>query len=229
MAFWIGILIAGFVAYSAVKLGFYQMWTVLFNIVVSVYLAIHLSSIVPQFIPAAASTHYCNALCTLATGLAAFLILHGVSYVFLLGQFHISFPKIFDTVGAGILGFAAGFLVWSFATMLVCTTPVSRNISMKGLGFDSNQFHDAKMGTYIVWWCNLLDKVVLSEGDQQTTGQAINDMLKAAEQKQTRRMAHKASEPNEPNMPVQEKCTSPDANDINAPVLSVVERPVIPP
>ena len=218
MAFWLGIFVAAFAAYLAVKLGFYQIWTALFNIVISIYLAVHLSSVLPEFIPAAASTQYCKALCMLVTGLAAFLVLHGISYIFLLGQFNVSFPKIFDTVGAGFLGFAAGFLVWSFATMLVCTTPVSQNASMKELGFDSNQFYDAKMGTYIVWWCNLVDKVVLSGDSQKTTGQVINDMLNpATQEKQSRKTAapSEASKPNEPLKSPQAECNEPGANDVN--------------
>ncbi len=44
MTFWIGILIAAGFAASAVKLGLYQAWTTLFNVVIAVYVGVNLGS-----------------------------------------------------------------------------------------------------------------------------------------------------------------------------------------
>jgi hypothetical protein len=43
MVFWAGILVGGLFIWFAVKIGFYEMWATLFNIVISIYIAIFLS------------------------------------------------------------------------------------------------------------------------------------------------------------------------------------------
>ena len=45
-AFWIGILVAVLFAYSAIKLGFYHTWTMLFNLVIAVYVALRISPMI---------------------------------------------------------------------------------------------------------------------------------------------------------------------------------------
>ena len=52
MVFWIGILVAVIFAYSAIKLGFYHAWTMLFNLVIAVYVALRISPAIEEFLPA---------------------------------------------------------------------------------------------------------------------------------------------------------------------------------
>lgn len=40
MAFWIGLLVAIIFAAMAIKVGLYETWAMLFNIIISVYLAV---------------------------------------------------------------------------------------------------------------------------------------------------------------------------------------------
>lgn len=186
MIFYLGILFAGLFAWLAFKVGFYQIWTALFNILIAVYLAIHLSSLITEIIPAAGSTEISKTLCMLVTAAAVFLIMHGISYVFLLGQFNVTFPKILDTVGAGFVGFLAGFLVWSFVTFLICTGPISDNVVVKTVGLDSQSFKEAKMESYLLWWGNLFDTVVAPHDEPNNTEKAIAGLLEAADKKTTR-------------------------------------------
>ncbi len=186
MAFYAGILFAGLFAWLAFKVGFYQIWTALFNILIAVYLAIHLSPVISEMVPAAGSTEICRTLCMFGTALGIFLIMHGISYVFLLGQFNITFPKILDTVGASFLGFLAGFLVWSFVTLLICTGPISDNAVVKTVGLDSQSFKEAKMESYLLWWGNLFDTAVAPYDEPNNTEKAIADLLEAADKKTTR-------------------------------------------
>ncbi len=201
MAFWLGILVAALIAASAVKLGFYQSWTLLFNLVIAVYIAIHLNPIVAEMIPAAADTAYCKALCALAVAVAAFLILHGIAYVFFIGQFNVTFPRILETMGSGFLGFLAGFLIWSFAALLISTTPLSENSLVNSMGFDARKFEEAKMQSYLLWWCNLLDTVAISDPAEQTSKDAVIDMLKAHQGRKTVQPSHQPAteRPPEPN------------------------------
>ena len=99
----------------------------LFNILISVYLAIFLGPAIVDMFPAAGGSAFSNALAMASTGVGAFLILHCISYTFITGQFTVSLPRILDSLGAALLGFLAGFLVWSFASLLICTSPISQN------------------------------------------------------------------------------------------------------
>ncbi len=198
MVFWIGILVGGLFAWLAVKMGFYETWAFAFNIVISIYLAVFLSPIIAAIVPVPGDMSYNNALCMIAVAVAAFLILHGISYIFLTGQFSVSFPKVFDILGSGFLGFLAGLLVWGFVGLLIYTTPISQNPIVKQIGF-SSQFEQCSMPV-ISWWCNLVNKVVSNQENGYTTEQAISEMLKKAEKKSPPKPV-KQAEPNEPAEP----------------------------
>ena len=196
MVFWIGILVSGAFAWFAIKRGFYETWALVFNIVISIYLAVFLGPVIADIVPPAGDTLYSNALCMLATAIGSFLILHGISYTFLTGQFTVSFPKILDTLGTGFLGFLAGFLVWSFVGLLIYTTPISQQPTVKEIGFGT-QFEQANVG-YISWWCNLVNSAVSSQDKKYTTEQVISGLLESAESRVQDKTAEQ-TKPAEPN------------------------------
>jgi ABC-type xylose transport system permease subunit len=200
MVFWISILVSGLFACFAIKKGFYEMWTLGFNIIISVYLAVLLGPVVSGIIPTGAAGY--KTLTVLATAVACFLILHGISYTFITGQFIIPFPRIVDLVGAGLLGFLAGFLVWSFVSLLIMTTPITKNTFVKEIGFDT-EVQQTNI-SYVSWWCNTVNKIVSSEDGKRTTQQAIGWLLKSSEPKAEGRVAG-TSEPNKPAEPNESK------------------------
>jgi len=189
MMFWLGILVGGVFAWFGVKKGFYELWIMLFNIVISIYLAVFLRPAVAGIVPFG-DTSFGGVLTMLAIAVACFLILHGVSFVFLTGQFTIPFPKIFDTLGAGLVGFLTGFLVWSFASFLIAITPVSQIEFIKEIGFGS-QFRQINI-PYLCWWCNLVNSAVSSPDSTCTTEQAIEGLLKDADEKTSPKPAGQA-------------------------------------
>lgn len=193
MVFWAGILVGGLFAYFALKKGFYEMWALGFNIIISIYLAVFLGPVVSNIIPAGTAV-YSKALTVLATAVACFLILHGISYTLITGQFSISFPKIVDVVGASLFGFLIGFLVWNFISLLIMTTPITKNAFAKEIGFD-NQAQRTSV-SYVSWWCGKVNRIVPSEHSKQTTQQAIGWLMKSSEPKAR---VVGISEPNEPN------------------------------
>jgi hypothetical protein len=198
MAFWFGILVAGLFVWYAVGIGFYEMWVMLFNIVISIYLAVFLRPIIVN-IPAVGDTPYSNALAMIAIALASFSVLHGISYTFITSQFKVSFPRIFDTLGTGFLGFLAGFLVWNFVSFLIFITPISQDTFVRGIGFNK-QFQQSNVSV-ICRWCDLVNRVVSSQDSECTTEQAVSGLLKSVEEKRTRAETTKRAEPNEPNEP----------------------------
>jgi hypothetical protein len=177
LIFWISILIAVLFAYSAIKLGFYHAWTILFNLLVAVYLAVRIGPFFEDFFPAAVNEQYSRTLALLATGAGTFLILHGIASVLLIGQFEVTFPRAVNMFGSGLLGFLAGFLVCSFATLIICTTPFCRNQSVKEIGLDTKTFEDAKMQSCLVTACNFMDKFVGSNDDSAPAEKTIKELL----------------------------------------------------
>ena len=162
-------------------MGFYETWALLFNIVISVYLAIFLGPLIIDIFPAAGDVPCCDVLALISTALGAFLILHCISYTFLTGQFSVSFPRIFNTLGTAVLGFLVGFLVWSFISLLIYLTPVSQNSFVKEIGFGT-QFQQTNV-PYIAWWCNLVNKAVASQANPRTAEEAISGLLGSIEEK----------------------------------------------
>ena len=193
MVFWAGILVGGLFAYFALKKGLYEMWALGFNIIISIYLAVFLGPVVADIIPTGAAA-YDKAVTMLATAAACFLILCGISYTLITGQFSISFPKIVDVVGAGLFGFLIGFLVWSFISLLIMATPITNNTLAKEIGFDSQTQQTSV--SYVSWWCNTVNRVVSSGDGKQATQQAIGWLMKSSEPKAR---VVGISEPNEPN------------------------------
>lgn len=179
MVFWASILAGGFFAWLAIRMGFYETWTMLFNIVISIYVAVFLTPVIVDVAPAAGDTSYGNALTLAVTATGVFLILHGISYVFLTGQFNVSFPKVFDLVFAGLLGFLAGSLVFSFAALIVTVTPISQNRLMSRIGFNAQS--QRTNIAYISRWCDLVDLAVSSADSETTAEQTINTLLTSAQ------------------------------------------------
>lgn len=181
MVFWISILAGGFFIWLAVRMGLYETWTLLFNVVISVYVAVFLTPVIIDTIPAAGDTPYGNALTLTALAVGTFLILHVISYTFLTSQFNVSFPKIFDNLGAGILGFLTGFLIWSFVALLISVTPIGQKDFLKDIGF-GRKFEQTN-GSYICWWCNLVNTAASSKDNRQRAQEAISSLLDKAEEK----------------------------------------------
>ncbi|MBN2456034.1 MAG: CvpA family protein [Sedimentisphaerales bacterium] len=181
MLFWVGVLIGVLFVYFAYKLGFYESWAMVFNILIAIYVAVFLRPVIAHVIPAAAATGYGNGITMFATALTVFLVLHGISYTFLTAQFTVTFPKIVNFLGTGLLGFIAGFLIWSFACFLLCTTPISQNSFIKELGLHT-QFQETS-APYMSWWCNLVNSVVSYEQSYKTTEQVVKELLEAQKEK----------------------------------------------
>ena len=199
MIFWAGILAGVISTWLAIKKGFYETLVMLFNIVISVYLSIFLTPVIADFIPSANDTLYCNALALTVIAIGTFLVLYGITYVFLTGQFKVKFPKIFEILFTGLLGFFIGFLLLSFAAFIMTVTPISQNRFISQIGFNK-QSQQANI-SYICWWCDLVNAVVASSDEKITCEFIMDELLKSAEQKDpdTVNEIYEANEPAEPN------------------------------
>ena len=181
MVFWIGILIGCLFAWLAVKMGFYETWVLLFNIVIAIYLAVFFGPVIANIVPVARGSAYNNALCMIIPAIGAFLILHGISYTLFTGQFSIPFTKTIDTCVAGFFGFLTGLLVWFFLSLLISITPISQNTFVSELDFTGGFKQTG--APYVSWWCNRVHSIVASEDSDVTSEEVINALLKDAEPK----------------------------------------------
>jgi hypothetical protein len=207
MAFWITIFGGAIFAWFAIKIGFYETWAMLFNIVISIYLAIYLTPIIADILPTTINTHYCITLTTTALAAAIFFILHGITYALFTSQFRITFPRIFDIPFAGFIGFFAGFLVLSFIALLICVSPISKNKFVNEMGF--NREAQQANTSYISWWCDKVNWFTASKDNKITGQQAIDNLLARAKppvsvapQVQTKEKPQ-TNEDDKPNKPVQ--------------------------
>jgi len=126
MVFWMAILSGVLFVWLAVRMGFYDTWVLFFNVAISIYISVFLTPWLVEVVPPAGrAAGYHVALCMILLGGGCFALLQGLSYVFLTGQFHIPFPRLFDVLLSGLLGFITGFLLLSFAALAATTTPLA--------------------------------------------------------------------------------------------------------
>ena len=163
----VGIFVGLVFAFFAVKMGFYETWIVLLNLVISAYLAIFVSLSLVRMETVSKQMSYGAAF---AIAIGCFLILQATCFFLFTCQFKISFPKVFDMLGAAFLGFLAGVFVWSFACSLAGISPLSQNSFAEKAGI-------GKGGVgYVSWWCNMVNVCVSSESNDLRTAEVIDEL-----------------------------------------------------
>ena len=182
MIFWAAILAGVISTWLAIRKGFFETMVMFFNIVISVYVSIFLTPVIIKLFPAANDTSYGNSLSLMVIAIGTFMVLYGIAYVFLTGQFKVKFPKIFEIIFAGLFGFFIGFLILSFAAFVMTVTPISQNRFISQIGFNK-QSQQANI-SYICMWCDLVNKVAASPDEKITCESIMDDLIKSAEQKE---------------------------------------------
>jgi hypothetical protein len=166
-----GILAGGLCIWFAVKIGFYETWAMLFNIVMAVYIALFLAQPVMDFLPEEASNiRSCEALTLTVLAIGSFLILYGLTYILFTSQFKVTFPKIFDILFAGLLGFFGGFLLLSFAALIIFLTPFG---GYAGIEDDSVEYNMSSA----YWLFDGIHSIVSSPDNEIITEKVIKQLL----------------------------------------------------
>jgi signal transduction histidine kinase len=196
MLFWLSILTGGFFIWLALKIGFYEILVLFFNLIISIYISIFLTPVISTVFPSSKDTifYYTFSLSILSVG--TFLILYGIAYTFLTGQFKVNFPKLFEILFAGILGFLTGFLVFSFAALVITVTPVSHNRFINQIGFNKQSLNVNI--SYICLWCDAVHKLVSSKDEKVTCENIIDDLLKNAKPKEESKQSRTNKVPTTP-------------------------------
>ena len=118
-------------AVVGIRKGFFSTWAILFNILISIYLSIMITPVLVDRILFLGRTSYHVAGCVVVVGIVFFAILHTIASSFLTETFEVSFPKLFNSAAAAILGFLTGYLLLNFVLFAICITPVSQQPIMK--------------------------------------------------------------------------------------------------
>jgi hypothetical protein len=188
-----GILVGGLCIWFAVKIGFYETWAMLFNIVISIYVALFLAQPIMNILPEANSIPCCEALTLIVLATGAFLILQGITYVLFTSQFRVTFPKIFDILFAGLLGFFGGFLLLSLAALIIFLTPFG---AYAGIEDDSVEYNMSSA----YWLFDGIHSIVSSPDNEITTEKVIKQLLKKS-QPDTQNKNPQQTEPGKPIKP----------------------------
>ena len=204
MIFWLGVLFGTLFAVLGYKRGFYETLALLFNIVISIYLGIFLAPFIVSNVPGAGDLPLSKLLAVVSTTAAAFVILHGITYIYFTCQFTLTFPRLLDTLGAGGLGFAVGFLLWSFATLLVCMSPVSQNAIFRQFGFDTEARQSGLSS--LSWWSDRVHRITAIEYEPNSVNDRINWLMQ-----NTPKETPKKTAPSDANSPGQTKVKEPAA------------------
>ncbi len=179
MAFWLSILAGIVFAAVAFRRSFYLMWTILFNITISIYLGIMLTYTAVKTIDAISCSSYSYAGCVLGIAIVTFVILQFIAIRFFAATFKVTFSKIFDNIGAALLAFIAGFLVFSFISFSISITPIVDNPFMQEV--ISGQQIAKSSAPVVLRTCNLVG-VLSAQKNTGVTGDFLSWLLATREE-----------------------------------------------
>lgn len=186
-----GILAGGFCVWLAVKIGFYETWATLFNIVIAIYIALFLARPVVNYLPEDAVNIPCRLALTLTIlAVGTFLIQHGITYILFTSQFKVTFPKIFDILFAGLLGFFGGFLLLSFVALIIFLTPFG---AYTGVNDTSVEYNISSA----YWLFDAIHSIVSPPDNEITTEKVIEQLLNKS-QPDTENKNSQQAEPDKP-------------------------------
>jgi uncharacterized membrane protein required for colicin V production len=175
MLFWTGILVGAVFAYLAIRRGLYETWAILFNIVLSIYLAIALSPLAKDLLPRSSRNPYDDVLVMLALGVGFFVLLHGIVYVLVLSQFKVNMGRFLDYIGAGALGLAGGILIWSFVLILLCSSPIVTNKFVRAAGVKRDNVQSNI--SYVCRFTGLIERLVSAEPSEKVVPGLLDSLL----------------------------------------------------
>ncbi len=173
MMLWIGILFALVCMVLAVKLRFFETWTIFFDAIIASYLALFLGPDLSNNFAIVGDASLNQVIVIALTGIASFLLLYLIAYYLFLSQFTIKFPQLLDTAGSCILGLLTGMIAWGMIVLLILAGPMAESSWVQKMGLDSKD--PLKNTKSIRFFCNNIHGLV-GQSDI-STGQVIEKLL----------------------------------------------------
>ncbi len=176
----VSVIIGLLFAYLGVKKTFFPVWSTFFNVLISIYLGVMLAPLITSCLPVEAAAY--KALYLLGVSLLVFAFAQILAVVFLTSDFSVSFPNFLNKIGAGVLGFATGFIISSFVFFIFAVGPVNE-VAVVGL---NNYIHQDDIleqapVTPIRWAGNLVAKLSLQR-DADGFEKALKFLVEGGEQ-----------------------------------------------
>ena len=194
MIFWLGIILALAGAFLASKKGLYEMWSLLFNIIISVYLGLTFGPVMKglmgiDFVGS-------EVLVIFGTAAVCLTVLYGASYIIFLSQFHVTFPKMLDMIGGGVLGFLTTLLAWSFIAFLICVSPLGQYNILNKVDFNSTSLSGTF--SYMKWFPGIVHSMVAADQKQDSLEQKVAAMIEESNKPRRKRTSPEPVKPVEP-------------------------------
>jgi len=121
------ILVGGAFVYIGLKKKFFVMWSMLFNLLVSIFLGVMFLPLISRLTPDIGQNGYFLSLCMFVLTALFFFTLHVIVKRYVIASNSGVFPVIFDQIGAGILGFLFGYIVCSFVFFVLSMMPIAKH------------------------------------------------------------------------------------------------------
>jgi hypothetical protein len=192
MILWAGIVLALIIAALMAKKGLYETWTLLFNVVIAVYLGLTAGPVLKGLLGVQGRGG--EVFVMLGTAVICLTVLYMFSYVIFLSQFHVTLPKILDFVGGGLLGFLTGLLIWSFVAFLISVSPLGSSGTLGKIGFNSDSLQSST--SYMKWWTGVIHGIISVDQKEESIDQTVAVLVEKAEKAALAATA--VVEPNEP-------------------------------
>ena len=176
MVFWIAVLVGCLTLYLATRIGFFDTLVLSFNILTSIYVGIYSASALIDSIPAAANFVCGTAITVSAISLICFLSLYGLSFVLLTGQFKVSFPKVFDVLLSGLLGFCTGILLISYAVFILSILPPLRTVSCL------DKTNTKANVSLLCLYCDQVQQLVAARDNEQHTHDVLAQIVQHSQE-----------------------------------------------
>lgn len=130
MIFWLFILVGGLCSWLGVSKGFYAMFATLFCLMFAVYIGVLAAPKIMAMSEGLEKDPGYAAGCVFGMTLLIFGLLWSVARFYFLRDTDDYFPKLFDRIGGGTLGFLFGYLLVGVAVLLICIMPFSQGDSL---------------------------------------------------------------------------------------------------
>lgn len=121
------ILLGGAFAYIGLKKKFFLMWSMLFNLFVSIFLGIMLLPLISRLTPDIGQNGYFLSATMFVLTALFFFTLNFIVKMYVISSNSGVFPVIFDRIGAGCLGFLFGYIICCFVFFVLSVMPIAKH------------------------------------------------------------------------------------------------------
>ncbi len=180
LLFWVAVIAGAGFSYMGLKKGFLSMWAICFNLLISVYLCVMLLGVIAAAVPDSGgeSYYYSCALCMLIVCGLVFGVLQLIASNYFSGGFQITFPKLFDSIGAAVLGFISGYLVCCVLIFIVSLMPFSNYSFVSGVLSPKNL--PASVSKPVVSVCDFIGRASIQR-DAEVAHGTLEDFIRDRE------------------------------------------------